>query len=304
MRSFGKDGFAAEQATSYRRGFVLGLTLAETVLLLTFVVLLLLVVGFARREKLYMDEQKKAAELAQALAEAAPIESLSGLSPRQIEAVVEIVREATLSGANWDDEFLELVKTTVSRLSQDPSLADARKLLESERSALEARREEIEKILGNGDSEEALDSLLAEKRQLAGDLERLQGRNRELADQLVRVGGVLPSCWVEGGKPVYVFDVVLESDGLRMRERTPHRLRPELKTLLGGAAVEAKQLLTPTEFLKITRPLFDHSVEEDCRFYVTVFDGTSAEEKDVYKRLMQTVEGHFYKLQSNEAPPF
>lgn len=51
-------------------------------------------------------------------------------------------------------------------------------------------------------------------------------------------------------------------------------------------------------------PLYDSSLVANCRFFVTVYDATGPAEKDLYKSLLRTVEGHFYKRLSLEPAPF
>ncbi len=301
----GGDRFAGEQAASYRRGFVLGLTMAETILLLTFVVLMLLVVGFARRE-LQIAAARQDTEALEAIVRAL---HLAGTTPeerdRRLAAVVATAEAAAAAGIEWDDAFVELVKGVISHTRQDASLVDIAKALRDEKKAFDDMRRQLEDALGgDADAGKALQELIAQAGRDRAEVERLTGKNRDLTDQVKRLGGVLPSCWVENGRPVYVFDVVLASDGLRMRDRAPERFRPERDRLLGSAEVDPGRTYTPAEFHTITRPMFDDSVKQECRYYVVIYDGTAADEKSRYKALMQTVEGHFYKRQSSDTAPF
>jgi hypothetical protein len=64
------------------------------------------------------------------------------------------------------------------------------------------------------------------------------------------------------------------------------------------------EVLSERLFLDRTQPLFESSLAENCRFFVTVFDATGPAEKNRYKSLLRTVEGHFYKRLSLERSPF
>ena len=53
--------------------------------------------------------------------------------------------------------------------------------------------------------------------------------------------------------------------------------------------------LTSQQFLDQTKPVYDWSVDEECRFFVRAFDMTAADQKELYKDRMRTLESHFYK---------
>ncbi len=57
-------------------------------------------------------------------------------------------------------------------------------------------------------------------------------------------------------------------------------------------------MVSPEEFLRQTKRIHDWSKGRDpeCRFFVRVFDRTAANDKQLYKDLLQAVEQHFYKL--------
>jgi len=111
-------------------------------------------------------------------------------------------------------------------------------------------------------------------------------------------------CWVKpDGAIDYLYDVVLTSGGIRMREYAlPHRLSE--RTKLPMPAVDFRETLTPSDFLRRTRPLFDRGLAENCRFFVVIFDATGFSEKLLYKGLLKTVEGHFYKRLDDGPAPF
>lgn len=296
--------FAGEQAASYKRGFVLGLTMAETILLLTFVVLMLLVVGFERRER-----EAEVAKL-EARRFAVLIESM-GLQNHSVEdqarvlaAVAEIARAGIAANAEWNDDFTELVKGVLTQATQDPTLIDLASALRADQIAVREMQARLADALGDPGAGEALEKLLAQSESDRAELAKLKGKNRDLTDQVKRLGGVLPSCWVEDGRPVFVFDVIVGSEGIRLRDRTPERFLSERNRLLGNETIDPAYAYAQAEFLRVTRPMFADSVSQDCRYYVVIYDGTAAEEKDLYKAQLQTVEGHFYKRQSNEPPPF
>jgi hypothetical protein len=68
--------------------------------------------------------------------------------------------------------------------------------------------------------------------------------------------------------------------------------------------IDPSEILIPPEFLRRTRPLFNHSLAANCRFFVVIYDGTGPTEKELFKQLLLTVEGHFYKRLDRGIPPF
>jgi hypothetical protein len=113
--------------------------------------------------------------------------------------------------------------------------------------------------------------------------------------------GVLPPCWSDKAQRIeYVFDVTLTSTGLRPVLRDLPDRRDQLIELLGSSTMSTDEI-ADARFLGITKKMFDWSVAHSCRFYVMVYDARAAHEKDIYKRRLKTVEGHFYKTLAENA---
>ena len=93
---------------------------------------------------------------------------------------------------------------------------------------------------------------------------------------------------------------------LRLESSIPENVSPERdkeRAALPIPATDPSEVLTPGEFLKRTDLLYNNSLAANCRFFVTVFDSTGPTEKDRYKSLLRTVEGHFYKRLSLDRAP-
>jgi hypothetical protein len=111
-------------------------------------------------------------------------------------------------------------------------------------------------------------------------------------------------CWVKpDGSIEYLYDVVLGSDGIRMREYR-HEGRVHERSLLPMPKVSPDEVLSIGEFLRRTEPLFRYSEAANCRYFVVVYDDTGPTEKERYKELLRAVEGHFYKRLERGAAPF
>lgn len=290
------ESYAGDQAASYRRGFVLGLTLAETVMLLTFVILLLLVAGFERRDGELRDLRSASASfssLRNALGDTSP-DALA----EEIRQLRELKEAAQAAGHKWDRDFLELVKTLVANVDRQHAREIARQLAEKQKML----SERLEQIKATDDARsviEAQNRTIDDQNRKIADM---ASRERELRQ---RNGGTLPSCWrFPNDREVYVFDMVLEDAGIRLRDRTPDDFLEKRASILGQVAIDPSKALTASQLLAFTQPLFDYSKQNDCRFYVEVYDGTGAAEKARYKQLLSAVEEHFYKLLSADAPPY
>lgn len=294
-------GYASEQGENYRRGFVMGLTLAEAALLLIFVILLLLVIGFERRNaeivrlaaafELVRENSRPDENPAQAVARIA-----SELS--QFTELKEVVEAA---GARLDDDFLELVKVA-ARESADFEDTSLMQKLRDERDRLERAASLAEAI----SSPEDLEMTLTRMAELEDLTKNQAGQVLELRDRLKRtgLGGDLPSCWTTPqGRPAYLLEVVLESGGVRVSDAISEN-RAEERSRLPIGRFSPEKVLSENVFIEATRPIFDWSVKNECRFYVDVFDATESHEKSLYKSRMRTVEGHFYKRQRDGRASF
>jgi len=142
--------------------------------------------------------------------------------------------------------------------------------------------------------------------QLSDQKSNLEGQLTLAESKLAKAGlgkGERP-CWVRpDGTIDYLYDVVLASNGIRMREyEYPHRMRE--RSMLPMPKVDPSKTLSPAEFLRITEPLYNSSLAENCRFFVVVYDATGPTEKELYKKLLRTVEDHFYKRLDRGSAPF
>jgi hypothetical protein len=284
-----RDGRIGEQHTAYRRGLVLGLTMAEVGILVIFVLLLLLALAA-------FDRQRYAAAVA--------------VSPErlvQLEAAEEALRAINdavgAMPADTPEEIQELVRA-VTETARSPegqaSLRAVRDALEE----LERTEEEIRRIaerIGGEGGRSMAETVAQQSRDLAikeGQLRYAEQRLRALSR-----GADARPCWVQpDGRIVFLYDVILTSDGIRMRLRDDVAASARLADVAARAgfvpaSIDPSRTLSEEEFRARTRALYDYGrrAENQCRFHVYVWDGTGPAEKERYKDLLRTVEGHFYK---------
>jgi hypothetical protein len=283
MPSTRSNSRIGEQHTAYRRGLVLGLTMAEVGILVIFILLLLLALG--------------ALQLQRVVERAPTPERLEQLEAS--EAALRSIREAVGAGpAETPEEIQELVRA-VSESAQSPQAQHSLRAVRTARDEIERTEEEIRRVaqrLERGSSGGIAETVAQQSRDLAIKEGQLQYAEQRLRAALGQGAGARP-CWVEAdGSIVFLYDVILTSGGIRMKLREDVRHSARLDDL-PLAAVDPATVLGPEEFRDQTRALYDYgrSDEHQCRFHVYVYDGTQTAEKERYKDLLRTVEGHFYK---------
>jgi hypothetical protein len=293
--STSSDGRIGEQHAAYRKGLVLGLTMAEVGILIIFVLLLLIAFDHLRRDEVLAQFANKDA------IERARLEQLLAAE----SSLTEIAETLGVPDAELPDDFVRLVRITAAAARSpggEAALAEARALLAEMDRAVERVASAAARLEG-GQGER----VAAELESLSYRVENQEGLLTRYENQLARLGqgiGGRP-CWVQpSGEIDFLYDVVLRSNGISMRERpNPHRARERARLPL--PQVEPTEVLTSREFLRRTAPLYEHARKENCVFFVVVYDATEPHEKETFISLLRTVEGHFYKaFPPNAVAPF
>ncbi len=127
-------------------------------------------------------------------------------------------------------------------------------------------------------------------------IERLENQLDFHDKRMLQAGNGLtfPPCWANNGKPVYIYDALLQDEGLTL-QASDDRTGQDLSGLKqNGAEPALNTLITLPNFISHTEGMFEWSVQARCRFYVRIRDGTSADNKLGYKQARRTVEQHFY----------
>ena len=247
-------------AAGYRRGMVLGLTMAEIMMLLVFLMLLAATALLLRR-----------AESQTALASATADRALGSEKLAMLQARIAVLE----ADARTSQAMLFQTRTLAAQTEQARANAEARgksldASLQAANAAVAAARTEAQAMQG-------------QNAQMRNELGRLHGN----------VGSGLPYCWTSpDGRPIAVLRVQLRDGGVLAAEPDP-RPRP-------GDAAWAKLdgmtrgVLQPIEvFMAQVAPFIAQSDAERCRYAVDVIDGTSANNKSGYKGLMNRLWGSF-----------
>ncbi len=325
-----RSGDIGRQQAHYRRGLVLGFTVAETMLLILFA--LMLALGFVL--------MKRDRELTTLAGQIATLREKQQFLAAKLE-----VFQAIAEHKPTDEFFRELVR---ARALQASLAARAAQLTEREE-AVSKRETVIEAVKGSADPRRGVTQLAALGARVQGEIDRLSTQTAKadafalvpqavalaqasqaagqtlnqaranLADQTRAVrenatltgqiatlhrdlasvgrGGDFPPCWVTaGGQIQFLFRIALNGNGsLSVVDITPPERFADRRALPLSQSLLAGPA-SPRQFLAQTEDLYDQSRARDCRYYVVVSDRTGPTQKDLFKTLLFTVEAHFYKV--------
>jgi hypothetical protein len=284
-----------DQKMAYRRGLVLGFTMAEVTIMVLFCLLLASAFLIDEKEKQLSAAQQELSDVSEASKMVEAFKSKYGERSKieDIFTELKLVRqsneqlvrktteqEAVLAAVAKDAELTEGVKKSlhaagISDISPSGVTALVRAGLVKGDKAVQCERDAIEK-------------------------NRLEGQLANAQATLTRLGKgtEMPACWAnpQSGRPEYIFTVDLTSTGLIIRnQKLPHREAEQSLLPLDLIAFDVE--VAPDVFRAQTDPLWSWSKDHQCRFFVMVRDRTQATEKDTYKRMLHTLEEHFYKLE-------
>jgi regulator of replication initiation timing len=103
-----------------------------------------------------------------------------------------------------------------------------------------------------------------------------------------------PPCWTNAqGEAQYLLDVTIKDEGLLVRDLMPaaRASDPRIKSL---RSLPRGVDINPELFRRVIDPVFRATVRDQCRFVVTMRDGTGPASKQIYKGLRRLVESYFY----------
>ena len=239
------------QDSAYRKGLVLGLTMAEIMLLILFMLLLVLGSIVAQREALIHQQKQKIADL-EILDHFVSDELLNSGSQVTVNDIIRQIQRQKSENAALRQQVAQLRPFEQAGREIDDIIR------EIQRDGGHANRQSVIKAL-------------QERAASTKDNATLRGQVAELARQIKASGNgghEFPSCWVTpDGKPVSLFVLTFYSAGVSVHDRhLPDRVEEETGLPLGGIRFDTP--LPPATFNEQLRPLYQWSVDHNCRFYV------------------------------------
>lgn len=322
-------GEQARQRAQYKKGVLLGLTVAEAMLLILFALMLALGALLSKKDQsiaalgarlVSTTAQLRSAEtrasVLHAIAEGRATDEFIReiVLARQQMAAVARERAALAGQRRTLEENAELAKALEGHQNPGDRMRELAALgarLESETAKISPDTDRgdlfelVPEAVGFADAaqsaepdQERAKAMLTEAGRTARENATLRGQVARFRQDLARMGrgGEYPPCWVtETGEIQYIFDIELLSSGaMRVRDVSgPTRLVDRRELPIPGELLAGP--VSPSRFRSLTAPLFALAQERECRFVVIARDRTNASQKDLFKNLLLTVEGHFYK---------
>ena len=314
---------SARDDKQFRRGVVLGLTMAEALLLLIFLLMLILGVRMKTQATRIAELEKARDEAQSALIAVQPF--MDQLSKRQkfdiTQDYVRVQQQLADANARLRDAGLtvDLVQQAASLAPPDATPEEAIRALLNEaaigRQTLAAAQlfapnlppeQAVAALLNAATIAQALknggtpDELLAAAGACRADLQSCRNQTTYLNSRLTaKTGGFdLPPCWVDAkGKIQYIFDASLSDAGIYVEDKAVSGRETDQEKLPLSHARYGEPL-GPGEFSTAFSPLLKWSNDHGCRFYVRLYDDMRDGDRAEYKELRGTVEGYFRILLS------
>jgi hypothetical protein len=275
-----------EDELVYRRGLIMGLTMAEVMVLMLFALLLL--IGLQAR---------RLSESSHAKDQLVQVAKAMGIEPREIPENFDRLVSAA-----------ELAKEMAKEAKTDPAsangLRETKELIEVGRGL----REQLGKnTVGQTPSQAAKEFVVAAGAAFNKQGKRFGSAKIWVSDAITAQqndegnGRVLPPCATGlEGKPAYIFTMRLFNESLEVLNRDLEAVR-SLDAWPLFEQVTRQERLDPATFLRQTRDIFEWSKSKNCRFFVWIDDGTGVAEKRLYKQRLRAVGQHFYYFEPNES---
>jgi hypothetical protein len=300
--------------SSYRRGVVLGFTVAEIILLILFALLLalaaVLIKGQSAVEKAHATNQRFGAAISALDRQDKPsfLKNIDAALMEQInyEKKVKELEAKMMRQSLPDDVYAELQAQKLDLTTKDGK----EKFLDMLITALYAQKEAQKNSSLPLESIEAACKAGVEMQKVLGkdkkpgdilnSIKDSKAKAEHWKDQAAKCGlaGVLPPCYKESSdEPIpFIYEARIKPDGIQLLEIVPEKYKirfySDFKTL-----PPTNRVLSESEFKSSTFQFLDWGRKNECRFYVRVFDDL-ANDKDKFKSLLKAVENNFYKLQT------
>lgn len=308
------------QDRDYRRGLILGLTMAEIMLLIIFCLLLALASALKNAHERESGLRALIANIGTDATMDAIVNEMRILRERVTVAESEVNRLKPFEqkASELNDIYKELTQAGIDK----PESANGKKILsEMMQIAKEVKQASATNSEGNtiadmlslanqvmSESERPgvtpnpaqIKQMLKDARSANQKVSDIIGQNKNLYEKLKAFGRgtEFPPCWAnpDTGRPEYIFDVSIGSTGLTIRRNDlPHRT--EQFESLPIQSIEFGRELSQAEFRHQTNAIrrWGEQQEQKCRFFVRLYDETKPDEKDTFKKYMLTTEESFYK---------
>ena len=290
-----------QQSEQYRRGQVLGFTMAEIMLVLLFLLLILLgdqITDLTRDLKVYISPQSAQGESAILISQTLQtLKSQGQISEAETE--LSLTEKLVLRAADTVNEMGvdEEADETIARLTRE------RDQLRSINEALEKENESLSRELDKDPDE-------LERQRMAENLLDSADRNRVSFEKAMMCmddcggGDGKEACWGESiFNPDYIYTVALYDDYVWVRpdESNIEKHKQDWDAMPADARIETARYLSNSDYRRTLSTLQRYAIAKNkgpkgCVFHVRLFDlGTTS--KESYKSQEQMVESYTYRTE-------
>lgn len=290
------NGVINTQSEQYRRGQILGFTMAEIMLVLLFLLLLLL--------------GSKIKELSEELKAAFKPDSAEHQAANVLNEEMDKLKNKGVIDESKDVLWLteRLVLSAESMLAGgSKSLQDQIDNLLNENKKLTLQNEDLEKKVSNLKAENELLKKAAKLPEIPGfkpsdiaDVITTVGgsglKPGEAKQCLLDCGGGPKACWgVSIKNPDYIFNVGLYDSHLFVTPNPENikRNQSDWDLLPSDVRISEPVLLTRSQFQSRFSKLLEHGRKNDCVYHVRLID-VATSNKEIYKSQRQLVENSVY----------
>ncbi|MBI2254753.1 MAG: hypothetical protein HYU58_09055 [Proteobacteria bacterium] len=284
----------------FRRGVVLGLTMAEILLLLIFLLMLLMVSQLDLGEKQLKSAQDTAKTQEKELADLkGQLNFVLGKNGKKYDGLKDYVHmeaelAATLLKLQEAEQKLvtsgdadQLMKHAVAMSPDAPPQEAIEKMIQAADigKALMRSDNDADKILANAAScQTRLDSCTGQVTYLSNALNNKRGGNDK------------PPCWADKdtGKIQYIFAMAVTDDGIVVTDRkVPGREKEQASLPIKSIVFDKPR--TIGQFTQEVKGIYDWSVKNECRFHVPIANRTNLDTKAVtWIPVYKAIKDRFY----------
>jgi hypothetical protein len=285
------------EENGYRKGVLLGLTVAEIILLLLFALLLALWGQIASmkaevsRAKIINSKFSEFISKNENLNSIKFKEDIEKIIKSEIDYAEKLSKELEKYKNNLlPDDVFEKIKSENFDLNK---LEDREKFFNIIKLA----------TLVEKDSETPKDDLLfqceAGKKVLArtkgADPERIFSDLDHWKKEAAACGKItsLPPCYQLNGKDVAIFEARLNDQGILLKDTVPADMRATFMKDFPTPPITGKSL-SDSEFRSQTSQFIKYSKEKECKFRVNAYDDTGSDKK-YFQRIEKVLDSTFYK---------
>jgi len=125
------------------------------------------------------------------------------------------------------------------------------------------------------------------------EIDTLKNQIKYLQKKIEKNGVTHLPCFIDDeGSSIFLFILSLRDDNIHI-ELGKHESVPELAEGLPNMDKLVGKTMSLKKFMKLTKPIFEKTVQDECRHFVYFEDETIS--KREYKRKTLTIQHHFYK---------